>query len=336
MNAPLLDGDRLYVFPYDCRNGDFWYPRFPCICLRADDGRVVWREERAFHCSEGSTPLISGDVLYIGGCLRDNILAAVDKRTGKLLWKVGEERDAGSDKIFVCGSSLTYQVVDGIPQIVVAVFQNDLMGVHARTGRVLWHWKFSRATASGMIPTPVALGSQLFLSAFQGGVGYSQCLDMLASDGRITPRLRYEDKRLQCNMLHTPSIYQGAVFGFGKGPKHEALQCHQFQRWPPALAEGRGRLGLRPAVDHRRRPDFCHHEARRIGAVGGQPQRLRGTRPRESPRRFGPAAATDDRRRPALFAWRGHAGLLSYCRPAAVKMEELATVAEGPNPNLSF
>ena len=225
VNGPLLDEGQLYVFPYDSLNGDLWKPRCPCFCLRAEDGGIIWSEGTNYNCSEGSTPLIVGDVLYVGGGGRENALAAVDKRTGKLLWKVAEDRDAGHQHVFVCGASLTYQEVGGIPQIIVPVFRDDLMGVHARTGRVLWHWKLEHPTASGMVPTPVAIGSRLFLSAFQGGAGFSQCLEMTLEGDTLVPRLMYQDSRLQCNMFHTPSIVDGAVFGFGKGTEHEALQC---------------------------------------------------------------------------------------------------------------
>lgn len=225
VNGPLLDGDRLYAFPYDCENGDLWEPRCPCFCLRASDGAIIWSERKQFNCSEGNTPLIVNDTLYIGGGGRENILAAVDKLTGRLLWKTAEDRDAGHQHVYAAGASLTYQEVGHTPQIIVPVFRNDVMGVHARTGRVLWHWTLEHPTSSGMVPTPVALGPRLFLSAFQNGAGYSQCLEMAEEGDTVRPRLLYQDTRLQCNMFHTPSIVDGAVFGFGKGGEHDALQC---------------------------------------------------------------------------------------------------------------
>ncbi len=224
----LADGDRVYCFPYVSENGDMWKPRAPCICLNAEDGREIWREALAYNCSEGTTPLIVGDMLYVGGGGRENILAAVDKRTGRLVWKVAEDRDAGHKEVYVTGASLIYQEVGGVPQIVVSVFRNDLMGVHARDGRVLWHWKLEKATSSGMVPTPVAIGTRLFISASQNAVDYSACLEMMIRDGGITPKLVYESTQLQCNNYHTPSVHEGAVFGFGRGTNKPALQCTSF------------------------------------------------------------------------------------------------------------
>jgi len=226
--GPLLDGDRVYVFPYDNEDNNAWNPHSPCICLSATDGRELWRESAAFNCSEGTTPLIVGDTLYVGGGGRSNILAAVDKLTGKLRWKVAEDRDAGHQKVYVTGASIVYQEVGGIPQIIVCVFRNDVLGVHARDGRVLWHWPLARPPSSGMVPTPVALGSRVLLSGSQNSMSFSAGLEMTARNGGIEPSLVYESQELQCNMYHTPSVYNGAVFGFGKGPTGDALQC---TRW---------------------------------------------------------------------------------------------------------
>jgi len=225
VNSPLLDGDYVYLFPYDCLNGDLWEPRCPCFCLRAADGSEVWKEDKAFNVSEGSTALIVGDVLYVGGGGRDCALAAVDKLTGKLRWKVEEDRDTGSKHVFGTGASLVQQVVEGIPQIIVSVYKNDLVGVHAGSGKIMWHWPITNSTASGMVPTPVVVGQKVFISASQMGVAYSMCFEMAAHDGTIVPKLLYEDKRLQCNAYHTPSIIEGAVFGFGRGQEHDAMQC---------------------------------------------------------------------------------------------------------------
>ena len=65
VNGPILDDNRLYVFPYEAENGDLWEPRCPCFCLNVEDGSVIWSEQKEFNCSEGSTPLIVNDVLYV-------------------------------------------------------------------------------------------------------------------------------------------------------------------------------------------------------------------------------------------------------------------------------
>jgi outer membrane protein assembly factor BamB len=183
VSGPIIDGDRLYAFPYANLNHDIWQPHCPCFCLRASDGKIAWSEDKQFNCTEGSTPLIVGDTLYVGGAGKDCALAAVDKLSGKLRWKVAEDVDAGNKHVFAAASSLIYHQFGSVGQIVVSIFQNDVMGVDARSGRILWHWKIEHPTPSGLVPTPVAVGSRLFLSAFESGKGLSQLLELRKQEG---------------------------------------------------------------------------------------------------------------------------------------------------------
>jgi outer membrane protein assembly factor BamB len=231
VSSPVLDGERVFFFPYVNNNGDIYALRCPCICLKAADGALVWREDKEFYCSEGTTPLLLGDTLYIGGGSKENVLIAADKNTGKLLGQTPEDRDTkstnpGAAKAFVTGSSIVHQQVGAIDQIIVAVWRDDLMGVDSKTGKTLWHWRFEKATSAGMCATPVVLGNRLLVSAAQGAANYVQCLEMIPTDnGGIQPKLVYENDRLMCNQYHTPSVLDGAAYGFGRGDNADALQC---------------------------------------------------------------------------------------------------------------
>ncbi len=228
VTSPVVDGDRVYFIPYKNNDGDIYDLRCPVFCLRAKDGGTIWSEGEKFVSTEGSTPLIVGNTLYISSSSRDCILVAVDKMTGKLLWKTPEPIDAGHKAVYGAGSSLTYQVVQGIPQIIISVFRNDNMGVNPDTGEIFWHWQLPTAASSGMVSTPVAIGSRVFFSAFQGESSWGVWVDMNVKDGRITPATRSQSNRLQCNAYHTVSVFNGAVYGFGLGTNHEAMQCTDF------------------------------------------------------------------------------------------------------------
>jgi outer membrane protein assembly factor BamB len=230
VSSPVIDGDRVYFIPYKNNQGDMYDIRCPVFCLRVGDGGVVWSEAEKFVSTEGSTPLIVGDTLYISSSSRESILVAVDKKTGRLLWKTPEPEDAGSSKaVYGAGASLTYQVVGGIPQIIVSVYRNDNLGVNAQTGAILWHWKLPTAVSSGMVSTPVAVGSRVFFSGFQGESSQGVEVDMKVNGGKIEPVIRFQDTRLQCNAYHTVSVVDGAVYGFGLSTNHEALQCTDFE-----------------------------------------------------------------------------------------------------------
>jgi outer membrane protein assembly factor BamB len=229
VTSPVVDGDRVYCIPYVNENGNIYRLRCPVFCLRASDGGVVWSEGANFVATEGSTPLIVGNTLYISSSFRDCILVAVDKMTGKLLWKAPEPADAGQADVYGAGSSLTYQVVAGIPQIIVSIYRNDNMGVNAETGQILWHWQLPTPVSSGLVSTPVAVGSRLFMSGFQAPGSWGICLDMQVKEGKIEPVVRTQSKLLQCNAYHTVSIVDGAVYGFGMGAEQESLQCTDLE-----------------------------------------------------------------------------------------------------------
>ena len=129
-----MDGDRVYFIPYLNHEGDVWEMRAPVVCLKTD-GTELWRRDQEVWATEGATPLVVGDLLYIGA---DNpqrvVLAALDKQTGKIRWTVSVppkgDRELGAQ------ASLTYQVVEGIPQVIVATYgTREILGVHAEQGR---------------------------------------------------------------------------------------------------------------------------------------------------------------------------------------------------------
>jgi outer membrane protein assembly factor BamB len=230
VTSPVVDGDRVYFIPYKNDNGNIYKIICPVFCLRASDGGVAWSEGEKFVSTEGSTPLIHGNTLYISGSSSNAILAAVNKMTGDLLWKTTEPNYTGQNRDpYGAGASLTYQVVANIPQVIISIYRNDNMGVNADTGAILWHWQFPTPASSGMVPTPVAIGSRVFFSGFQAPASFGICLDMEMKDGKIEPVIHTQSTRLQCNAYHTVSIVNGAVYGFGVDTNgaalQEALQC---------------------------------------------------------------------------------------------------------------
>ena len=228
VTTPVIDGDRVYFIPYAIFENDVWEMRCPIVCLKTD-GTELWRADETFWATEGSTPLVVGDTLYVAA---DNpqrvILVALDKMTGKLRWQV-TARPVG-DRELGAASSLTYQVVEGIPQVIVATYgTREVMGVHAVTGEVMWCYPYPAPIILGMISTPVAVGSRLFISGGEGkNRNFSACLEMEVVDGKITHRERYVSTELQTNLFNTVAVYQDAVFGFGGNRRIGFLHCTNF------------------------------------------------------------------------------------------------------------
>jgi outer membrane protein assembly factor BamB len=204
--------------------------RCPIVCLKTD-GTELWRADQTFWATEGSTPLVVGDTLYVAADNPDRvILVALDKMTGALRWSVtAVESERGRE--LGAPASLTYQVVEGVPQVIVATYgTREVMGVHAATGEVMWHYPYPVEIILGLISTPVAVGSRLFLSGGEGkGRNFSACLEMQAAEGKINYRELYRSTELQTNLYNTVAIHQDAVFGFGGGRRAGFLHCTNFE-----------------------------------------------------------------------------------------------------------
>jgi len=230
VTSPVIDGDRGYFIPYAKYESDVWEMRCPIVCLKTD-GTPLWRADKTFWATEGSTPLVVDDTLYVAA---DNpqraILAALDKMTGELRWTVTAKKSERNRELGA-PASLTYQVVEGIPQVIVATYgTREVLGVHADTGNVMWRCPYPAEIILGLISTPVAVGSRLFVCGGEGrGKNFSVCLQMQVVDGKITYKELYRSTELQTNMYNTVAIYQDAVFGFGGGKRAGFLHCTNLE-----------------------------------------------------------------------------------------------------------
>jgi len=225
VTSPVIDGDRIYFIPYAINGKDVWEMRCPVVCFR-NDGTELWRADETAWATEASVPLVVGDTLYVGA---DNpqraILMALNKMTGKLLWTAHALSDLKRE--LGAPASLTYQVVDGIPQIIVATYgTRELLGVHAKTGRIMWRYPYPAKIIIGLVSTPVAAGSRLFVCGGEGtGKNFSACLRMEANDGEISFKEFYRSTELQTNNYNTVAVYEDAVFGFGGRGEGGFIHC---------------------------------------------------------------------------------------------------------------
>jgi len=229
VTSPVVDGDRVYFIPY-ATNTDVWDMSCPIVCLKTD-GTEVWRADESFWGTEASTPLVVGDTLYVSADNPDRVvLVALDKMTGGLRWSVAVE-ESEKKRELGAPASLTYQVVGGIPQVIVTTYgTREVLGVHADTGQVMWRYGYPAPIIIGMVSTPVAVGSRLMVCAGEGkGKDFSACLQMKAVDGKIACEEIYVSTDLQTNNYNTVAVYQDAVFGFGGNRTAGFLHCTNFE-----------------------------------------------------------------------------------------------------------
>jgi len=228
VTSPVIDEDRVYFIPYAVYQRDVWDMRCPVICFQSD-GTELWRADETVWATEASTPLVVGDTLYVGA---DNpqraVLAAFDKVTGDIRWTTTCESD--SKRELGAPASLTYQVVDGIPQIIVATYgTREILGVHAETGQIMWRYHYPAEIIIGLVSTPVAIGSRLFIAGGEGSrKKFSACLQMKSQGRQVTVEELYVSTELQTNNYNTVAVIDDAVFGFGGLGKASFLHCTNF------------------------------------------------------------------------------------------------------------
>ena len=166
--TPTLDGDRLFALGTD---GDL-------VCLETSSGRVVWRKHlvRDFGGQMMSrwrfseSPLVDGDRLVCTPGGKEATMIALEKRTGKPIWKcavppLGPKGGDGASY-----SSAVVAEIAGVRQY-VQVLGRGLAGVEAQSGRFLWGYN---AIANNVCnaASPVVSGDCVFAStAYNAGSG---------------------------------------------------------------------------------------------------------------------------------------------------------------------
>jgi len=157
--APVVDGERVYVVT---ANGDY-------VCLQASSGKEVWRKHVNDYVGRKPRswgycdyPLVDGDCLIIAPGGDVNTIAAVDKRTGAVVWGCAIPKETAAHSVLIAAT------IAGVKQYVLQM-TNAMYGVSTE-GKLLWsHQGFTARTAN--THNPIVLGDQIFFANGHGG-GY--------------------------------------------------------------------------------------------------------------------------------------------------------------------
>ena len=206
--TPTVDGDKLFTFS---RKG-FLY------CWEAATGKPVWQLNLASETGAtapnrdfAGSPLILGNSIFLNvgsnGC-------AVDKYTGKLLWKSGPEAGGYSTPI-------AYDV--GAGKTALAIFSaTALQGVNPEDGKVLW--SYPRPTNNGVNAVdPLVVGNKIFAStAYNVGSAVIQT-------GEAQPKVLWNNSAIQCH-ISNPVLIKGNLYLFsGNQNSPGTFQCVEFE-----------------------------------------------------------------------------------------------------------
>ncbi len=162
--SPTLDGDRLYAITTGGR----------LVCLQTRDGHEQWSKNYPddFGSPQPSWgfcdyPLVDGDKLICTPGGPQASVVALDKLTGKELWRSVVPNGGRSEY-----AALVVAEVGGFRQY-VAFLHNALVGVRATDGQLLWSYnKIANGTANSR--TPVVRGDHILT-----GNGYGTGLALL-------------------------------------------------------------------------------------------------------------------------------------------------------------
>jgi outer membrane protein assembly factor BamB len=184
----IVDGDRVYVH--------FGHYGTACLDLA---GKVVWKQSELKYSpvhGNGGSPILVGNALIFscdGGS--DPFVVALDKASGKVLWKVKRETTAKRNFSF---STPTLITVKGQQQLITPG-SGVVCALDPKTGAELWRCRYGEGYS--VIPKPVFGHGMIFVSS-----GYDKpVLHAIRADGKGDVTDTHIAWKLEKGAPHTPS-----------------------------------------------------------------------------------------------------------------------------------
>jgi outer membrane protein assembly factor BamB len=183
--TPTVDGDAVYAIGTE---GDL-------VCVEAASGRERWRKSlpRDFGGRMMSmwkfseSPLVDGDRVVVTPGGPAAYMVALDKRTGRELWRTPAPPSGPRGREGAGYSSVVVSSAGGVRQY-VQLGGRGLLGVRASDGKLLWSYN-RVANDVANIPTPIVKDDLVFASTgYQAG---SVLLRLVASAGGVEAREVY-------------------------------------------------------------------------------------------------------------------------------------------------
>lgn len=122
-STPALDGNRLYAF--------FGKSGVHCMDL---DGNPIWHAsvgDRVNGWGSGASPVVYGDLLIVNASVESGSLVALDRKTGKEVWRADGVRAAWN-------TPMPVDAPDGKKELVVST-NSRLLAFDLATGKPLWN-----------------------------------------------------------------------------------------------------------------------------------------------------------------------------------------------------
>jgi outer membrane protein assembly factor BamB len=192
-STPSVDGDHLYavgsqgiIVCLDLKNKgkQIWTVNMPAKL----GGKV---DPVGFDAPQGwgfsGSPLVDGDKVICTPGGPKGLLAALDKKTGALIW---QSKDVPDEATY---SSPIAVEVGGIRHY-VAMTGDGAVGIDAATGGLLWRYKRAAPYNEIVAPTPIFYKDHVLISAWKGG---PDLIKLTAKDKGIEAAKVYSKNTLQ-------------------------------------------------------------------------------------------------------------------------------------------
>lgn len=152
--TPVVEEDRVYTLGAEGM----------LICFQAKTGKIIWQidlpkeyKTTAALWGYSAHPLIDGPRLYCLAGGDGSHTVALDKLTGKELWRFGTANEQGYSPPTLIKAAGVKQLVLANPQAVNAV--------DPETGKLLWSTPYD-ATSGSIIMSPIVVGEYLFIAGY--------------------------------------------------------------------------------------------------------------------------------------------------------------------------
>ena len=212
-STPAVIGNRVYVVS----------AKLLVACFDAASGKPVWTHDlikenagRNISWQNAASPLLEGNLLFVGGGGPGESLLALNKATGKVAWKAHDEK--------ITHATPVAATILGQRQIIFFT-QSGLVSVKPADGALLWKhaFKYNVSTAA----SPVVADDMVYCAAGYG-VG-STAVKISKADGTFQATEMWFSKGNQpvANHWSTPVYFKGHLYGmfsfkeYGTGP----LKC---------------------------------------------------------------------------------------------------------------
>ncbi len=216
--TPTVDGERLYV---EGMGGTI-------ACLQVQDGKILWQCSLTRDFGGGvpawsyrESPLVDGDKVIFPPGGKDATLVALDKLTGKTIWKCQVP-----DGPKACYTSAIAFDFEGQRQY-VQFTQKALVGVAASDGKFLWRYN-KAANGNGIICSMPLWHDGLVFAASAYGAGGGLVKLSKDAGGGIKAEEVYFTKKMQ-NHHGGMIILDGCLYGANGGNEGGSLVCLDFQ-----------------------------------------------------------------------------------------------------------